>query len=415
MLKKHLSLLFILCAMLSGETFSQPNQVYIAHTDGVRADVLQNIAPVIEKSIAAKNYPGAVVLIGHRGKVIYRGVFGQRRLIPNAAPMQFDTLFDLASLTKVIATTPAIMQLLEQGKLSLDAPVAKYWPAFGAHGKANITLRELLTHESGLPADLPEPQNAAELYHQIEELTLTPSTEKKFVYSDINFIILAHLVELITHESFDHYTQQHIFTPLGMTHTFFKPAVTFKNQIAPTEIVDGHLRWGQTQDPLANAMGGVAGNAGLFSTAADLGLYAQCLLNGGRITSTLNQTKKNYLLGPLSILKMTTPQTPSTEVNVRGLGWDIDSPYSNRGVLLPVTSFGHTGWTGTSIWIDPTTQTYIIILTSRLHPKPARHNPLIEDRRLIANFVAASLTDISSYTESNTGIGELSRAYQHNS
>ena len=155
------------------------------------------------------------------------------------------------------------------------------------------------------------------------------------------------------------------------------------------------------------AMGGVSGNAGLFSNVHDISLYLQCLLNGGRIGKT-----NHYLLGPLSILKMTTPQTPPNDANVRGLGWDIDSPYSNRGILFPVTSYGHTGWTGTSIWVDPTTQTYIIILTNRLHPHANARNPLIKDRRLIANFVAASITDISTYAQSNTGLGELSRAYE---
>jgi serine-type D-Ala-D-Ala carboxypeptidase len=479
MFKKLLLLFMIIHFLLSGEAFSQTThfssgayEVTIPEIPGIRTQMLDNIAPIVEKSIAAGDYPGAVILVGHRGHVIYRGVFGYRRLLPDKAPMQFDTVFDLASLTKVVAVTPAIMQLLEQGKLTLDAPVAAYWPAFGVHGKDKITIRELLTHESGLPADisLPQPsknqdhqqnskglvkqsnsksfidqqnsksfidpknskdlsqQNSKSLiYQQIEQLH--PSLKKKFVYSDINFIVLAHLVEIISNESFDHYVQDHLFNPLRMNNTFFNPAAALRDRIAPTEISQGQLRWGKTQDPLAYAMGGVSGNAGLFSDAHDLGLYAECLLNGGRIPQTKKEraedhyrvgqthagsTEDHYLLGPLSILKMTTPQTPPQDANVRGLGWDIDSPYSNRGVLLPITSFGHTGWTGTSIWIDPTTQTYIIILTSRLHPKPAHVNQLIEDRRLIANFVAASLTDVKNVSESNTGFGELTRAYVNN-
>jgi CubicO group peptidase (beta-lactamase class C family) len=404
--------------MLSGETFSQPSiatqdtrSIDIPAIPGIRTDLLKNIAPVIEKSIANKAYPGAVVLIGHRGKTIYRGVFGYRRLTPDAAPMQYNTIFDLASLTKVVATAPAIMQLLEQGKLSLDASVATYWPAFGKNGKEKITIRQLLTHESGLPADIEFSDHSADkLYEKIIQLHFNKTSKTKFVYSDINFIILAHLVEIISGESFNDYTQNHIFKPLEMYHTFFNPKAAWLDRIAPTEKTDKGLRWGQAQDPLAFAMGGVAGNAGLFSTAEDLSRYAQCLLDGGRIASSHH--KMQHLLGPLTILKMTTPQTPPGEPNVRGLGWDIDSPYSNRGVLLPVSSFGHTGWTGTSIWIDPTTQTYIIILTSRLHPTVRQHNQLIEDRRLIANFVAASLTDIASYAQNNTGIGELSRAYR---
>jgi CubicO group peptidase (beta-lactamase class C family) len=417
--RKLLLFFVIILFIISGEAISQTSHpsgtydVIIPKNYGVRTDILENIAPVIEKSIRAGYYPGAVVLVGHRGHMIYRGVFGYQSFLPDKTLMQFDTLFDLASLTKVIATTPAIMQLLEQGKLTLDTPVATYWPTFGSHGKNKITVRELLTHESGLPADIELIHHSKELiYKQIEQLHA--SSTKKFVYSDINFI-LAHLVEILSGESFDQYAQRHIFNPLKMTNTFFNPTINLRDRIAPTELSEGQLRWGKVQDPLSFAMGGVSGNAGLFSDANDLSLYAECLLNGGRITSSKKEpTEDHYLLGPLSILKMTTPQTPPQDVNVRGLGWDIDSPYSNRGVLLPVTSFGHTGWTGTSIWVDPTTQTYIIILTSRLHPKPTPHNQLIEDRRLIATFVAASLTDISSYSESNTGLGELARAYSTN-
>ncbi|MBV8802039.1 MAG: beta-lactamase family protein, partial [Gammaproteobacteria bacterium] len=368
--------------------------IYLPQTSGIRADLLKNIAPLIEKSIAAHYYPGAVILIGHHGKIIYSGVFGNRRILPNIAPMHVNTLFDLASLTKVIATTPAIMQLIEQGKLILDAPVATYWPAFGKNGKDKITIRELLTHVSGLPADIPVTHSSkTEVYKQIEQLSLLlpihkksmpnkpdPSpanrkplsykvfhgssatnkkllpnkiitVEKKFLYSDINFIVLAHLVEIVSGESFENYCKHHIFEPLGMNHTYFLPDKSLRDNIAPTESSPSRLLWGIPQDPLAQAMGGVSGNAGLFSNVHDISLYLQCLLNGGRIGKT-----NHYLLGPLSILKMTTPQTPPNDANVRGLGWDIDSPYSNRGILFPVTSYGHTGWTGTSIWVDPTTQ-----------------------------------------------------------
>lgn len=417
--KKLLFLLAVLHFTLSGKALSQPTQlskgtydITIPKNPGIRTAILKNIAPVIEKSISAGYYPGAVVLVEHRGSMIYRGVFGYQSVLPNKVPMRFDTLFDLASLTKVIATTPAIMQLLEQGKLNLDAPVSKYWPDFGAHGKDKITIRELLIHESGLPADIDNPPPSKNLiYRRIEQLHIN-SSDRKFIYSDINFIVLSHIVEIISGESFDQYVQHHIFKPLRMNDTFFNPPLSLRNRIAPTDVIDGKIRLGQVQDPLASAMGGVSGNAGLFSDANDLSHYADCLLNGGRITPSKKETSEDqYLMSPLSILKMTTPETPPQDANVRGLGWDIDSPYSNRGILLPVTSYGHTGWTGTSIWIDPTTQTYIIILTSRLHPKAARTNQLIEDRRLIANFVAASLTDISTYSENNTGLGELTRAY----
>jgi len=417
--------------MLSGEATTQSrhfppgtHNVSIVKVSGIRTDLLQNIAPIIEKSIADGNYPGAIVLAAHRGHIIYRGVFGNRRIVPNIAPMRFNTLFDLASLTKVIATTPAIMQLVEQGKLDIDAPVAKYWPAFAENGKETITIRELLTHTSGLAPDFPasigQPKNPYSIYlwhgetealQQVKQTKLFHLPGTAFVYSDINFIVLAYLVEVITGEHFNQYARTHIFKPLGMNDTLFLPPASLRDRIAPTEIMDNKLRWGEVHDPSAFAMGGVAGNAGLFSDASDLAVYAQCLLNGGRFPHKNGKSLSSHLLGPLTIAKMTTPETPTTISDTRGLGWDIDSPYSNRGILFPMSSFGHTGWTGTSIWIDPVTQTWLIILTSRTHPIPANNNQLIQDRRVIANIVSASMTDNSLSIQHNTGQGELNRAY----
>jgi len=399
------------------------HEVVIPPVTGIRNNLLNQISLIVEKSIADGKYPGAVILAGHRGQIIYQGVFGNRRIVPDIAPMQLDTLFDMASLTKVIATTPAIMQLIEQGKLALDTPVAYYWPAFAKHGKDAVTIRELLTHTSGLPADLPGPKNQENLiiypwhgqqaaYNEIERTKLINSPGKKVVYSDINFLVLGYLVELISGENLNQYTQNHIFKPLEMTSTFFSPAAKLQGQIAPTQIINNHLRWGEVHDPTAYAMGGIAGHAGLFSNAYDLSIYAQTLLNNGRLAHQTEQV--NYLLGPLTILKMTTSQTPKEITNVRGLGWDIDSSYSNRGILFPLSSYGHTGWTGTSIWIDPVTQTWVIILTSRTHPTPANENAVPADRQTIANIVAASITDTPVTNVNNTGTGELMRAYQTN-
>lgn len=387
--------------------------VLIANAKGVRTHLLQNIAPIIEKSIAAGDYPGAVVLIAHHGKIIYRGIFGNRRIMPDVAPMRLDTIFDIASLTKVVATTPAIMQLVEQGKLDLDASVAQYWPAFATNQKESVTIRELLTHTSGLPSEITTTSNQQEIFAEICALKLQHEPGKTFLYSDVNFIVLAHLVEIISGERIDDYAQKHIFNPLKMKDTFFLPAKKLRDRIAPTELINHELRWGDVHDPSAHAMGGVAGNAGLFSDANDLGKYAQSLLEGGRLPKIFRDGKNrlSHFLGPLAITKMTTSQTPDTIAETRGLGWDIDSPYSNRGVLLPMLSFGHSGWTGTSIWIDPVTQTWIIILTSRAHPQPAKHNQLIHDRRTIANIMSASIIDIENYSFDNTGKGEIHRAY----
>jgi CubicO group peptidase (beta-lactamase class C family) len=416
---KHMWLLGLFClSAQAAPTRHFPvgtHEVYIAQQAGVRSELLNNIAPIIESSIAAGEYPGAVVLVEHKGHVIYRGVFGSRRIMPTPAPMRFNTLFDVASLTKVMATAPAIMQLVEESKLDLDAPVAHYWPAFGQNGKATITVRELLTHTSGLEPDLPTQDNivvgADEIYKQIETLKPNGPVGTVFVYSDVNFIALGYLVERITHMPLTQYAQQHIFKKIGMKDTTYLPSSKLLDRIAPTEIIRDKLRWGEVNDPTTYSMNGVSGAAGVFSDAVDINLYLQCLLNGGQVKTAAKQSKNNYLLGPLTVLKMTTPQTMPTLTEVRGLGWDIDSPYANRGVLFPTRSFGHTGWTGTSVWVDPVTQTSIIILTSRTHPKPALFNKLIMDRREIANIIAASITDVKTTLQSNTGLGELSRAY----
>jgi CubicO group peptidase (beta-lactamase class C family) len=334
--------------------------------------------------------------------------------------MHFDTIFDIASLTKVVATTPAIMQLVEQGKIDIDAPVAEYWPEFANHNKNFVTIRELLTHTSGLPADIriqTNTSNEHDTLNRICQLRLLYPAGTKFLYSDVNFIVLAHLVETLSNEHIDSYAKDHIFKPLKMSSTFFSPANKLRDRIAPTELIDKKLRWGEVHDPLAYSLGGIAGNAGVFSDAHDLGLYAQSLLNGGRLPSVFREghIKLRHFLGPLSIAKMTTPQTPDHLVDIRGLGWDIDSHYSNRGILFPTQSYGHTGWTGTSLWIDPVTQTWIVILTSRTHPFPDKDNQLIQDRRTIANIVSASIVDLSNYSLDNTGKGERIRAYPQTS
>jgi uncharacterized protein YbbC (DUF1343 family)/CubicO group peptidase (beta-lactamase class C family) len=324
---------------------------------------LAQVDSVINQAVADGNIPGAVLLVGHDGKVVYRKAYGYRELEPKRVPMTVDTIFDLASLTKVIATTTAVMQLVEQGKVRLNDPVAKYIPEFGQNGKEDITIRQLLTHYSGLAPDLDlttpwETKNTAYQLACVEPPETTPGSG--FVYSDINFIMLGDLVEKVSGETLDVYTEKHIFEPLKMTHTRFLPPASWRPKIAPTQYDENnHMLWGVVHDPTARRMGGVAGHAGLFSTADDLAKFAQTLLNGG-----------DGILSPLTVAKMTSPETPPSAPILRGFGWDIDSPFSsNRGDLLPVGSFGHTGWTGTSIWIDPTTKTYIILLTNSVHPR----------------------------------------------
>jgi serine-type D-Ala-D-Ala carboxypeptidase len=346
---------------------SRPGPASAVHAPAT-AGKLAPIASDVEKAINEGKAPGAVILIGNRGRIVYRRAFGRRALVPRKLPMHPDTIFDLASLTKVIATTTAIMQLLEQGKIRLEQPVADYWPEFGANGKSEITVRELMTHYSGLRPDLdlkpPWSGYATAMKMIAAEIPIVPPGTR-FIYSDINYETLGELVRRVSGQSLDTYCREHIFKPLGMSSTMFLPPARLRVRIAPTQYqngTSGKMLWGEVHDPTAYAMGGVAGHAGVFSTVDDLAIFAQMLLNGGIY-------RGRRVLSALSVNKMTTPQTPLGKMVVRGLGWDIDSPYaSNRGELFPVGSFGHTGFTGTDIWIDPFSQTYMILLTNAVHP-----------------------------------------------
>jgi uncharacterized protein YbbC (DUF1343 family)/CubicO group peptidase (beta-lactamase class C family) len=376
---------------------------------------LVSLATVVEEAIRAGRCPGAVVLVGQDGKVVYRRAFGDRAVVPEKVSMTVDTFFDLASMTKVIATTTAVMQLVEQGKIRLDEPVAEYWPEFRAHGKDAITARELLTHYSGLRPDLnlkPEWSGYETALKMIIEETPVAPPGTRFIYSDINFEILGEIVQRASGQSLDIYCAEHIFKPLGMKGTGFNPPASLRERIAPTQYQHGDtgkMLWGEVHDPTAYNMGGVAGHAGLFSTADDLAIFAQMLLNGGTYGGV-------RLLSPLTVEKMTTPQTPPNAVGLRGLGWDIDSPFaSNRGELFPVGSYGHTGWTGTSIWIDPISKTYVILLTSRVHPDGK--GDVIGLRARVATVVAsalgpASAEQVLASRRSLTGYFELMRSYR---
>jgi uncharacterized protein YbbC (DUF1343 family)/CubicO group peptidase (beta-lactamase class C family) len=351
-------------------------------TSATTAVRLGAVDSIIQQAIENKSIPGAVLLIGHDGKVIYRKAYGERSLEPQRAPMTIDTVFDLASLTKVIATTTAVMQLVEQGKVRMNDPVAKYLPEFAQNGKEDITVRQLMTHYSGLEPDLDlkmpwEGKDTA--YKMAFSDAPAQAPGSGFMYSDVNFIVLGALVERVSGETLDEYVVRHIFAPLKMTRTRFVPPASWRAKIAPTQYDENeHMLWGVVHDPSARRMGGVAGHAGLFSTADDLAKFAQVLLNGG-----------DGILSAAAVEKMTTPEQPPAAPVLRGFGWDIDSPLSsNRGDFLPVGSYGHTGFTGTSIWIDPTTQTYIILLTNAVHP---RGGNAIALRTKVATEVAAAL------------------------
>ncbi len=347
------------------------------------AERLAPVDAIVKNAIERGHTPGAVVLIGHQGKVIYRKAFGNRSLEPTIEPMSVDTVFDMASLTKVMATTGSVMRMVQLGQIKLNDPVSRYIPEFAQNGKGEVTIRQLLTHYSGLRPDLdlkPEWTSQLEAFRLASAEKLINPPGSTFVYSDINFIVLGELVQKMSGMMLNRYAETFIFEPLGMTNSRFLPPQSWFLRIAPTakDERSGLVLRGLVHDPTARQMGGVAGHAGLFSTADDTAKFAQAMLNGGA-----------PVWSKLTVEKMTTPQQPPNMTVLRGLGWDIDSPYStNRGDLLPVGSFGHTGFTGTSLWIDRITDTYIVILTNAVHVK---NGNVVTMRSEVATTVAAAL------------------------
>ena len=378
-------------ATLSAQTFS----------GGPAVDAAINLA------VEQGRLPGAVLIVGHNGQVVYRKAYGKRALVPQPETMTVDTIFDCASLTKVIATTSSMMKLYEQGKFRLNDKVTDYIPEFQG-GKSEITLRNLFTHFSGLPPDVPltTPWTGYETGIGLactDKPTGPPGV--RHVYSDINFILLGEIVHRLSGQMLSDYAKQNVFLPLGMKETMFQPPASLVPRIAPTERLNktGAPLRGVVHDPTARNMGGIAGHAGMFSTADDLARFAQMMIDGGDVAG-------GRLFSPLTVAKFTEPQTPPDQPILRGLGWDIDSPYSsNRGELFPIGSFGHTGFTGTSVWIDPFTKTYVILLANSVHPEL---RPAITGlRSKVATIVAAAVgvgvqgVTLTGYNETQSGAG----------
>ncbi|HYV27072.1 MAG TPA: serine hydrolase domain-containing protein, partial [Candidatus Eisenbacteria bacterium] len=327
-------------------------------------DVLDKMDAEITHAIAEGKLPGAVLWVEHDDSH-YTKAFGERALVPQSETMTKDTIFDVASLTKVLATAPSVMLLLERGKLKLDERVQTYLPEFKGHGKDAITLRHLLTHTSGLRAGLgaSPPWSGYEKAIELacaEIVTNAPGTF--FRYSDINFIVLGEVVRRVSGSKLDEFAAREIFQPLKMTDTGFLPPASMLGRIAPTEKAGAEILRGKVHDPTARRMGGVAGHAGLFSTAADLARFAHMMLHRGELEGT-------RILKPETVKLMTSVQSPEAVPARRGLGWDIDSAYSRpRGEVFPLGSFGHTGFTGACFWIDPFSETFVIFLSNRVHP-----------------------------------------------
>ena len=373
------------------------------------------IDTLINEAVARNAIPGAVVLIGQNGRIVFEKSYGSRALDPKREAMTADTVFDCASLTKVVATSTSIMKLVEQGKIRLNDKVTQYLPGFQG-GKSDITIRLLLTHFSGLRPDLDLKPVWSGYETGIQKALIdkpVAAPGERFQYSDINFILLGEIVKKVSGKSLPEFARDTIYKPLGMTDTMFQPPAALRPRIAPTEHYPGDaapLR-GIVHDETTKFMGGIAGHAGLFSTAQDLSKYAEMLLNHGERNGV-------RVLSPLTVRKFTEPATPAGQPILRGLGIDLDSPFSaNRGELFPIGSFGHTGFTGTSLWMDPSTKTYVIILSNSVHPH--RRPPITALRAKIATIAAANSgidapgSVLTGFNETTTGAG-IRRAVARN-
>lgn len=384
------------------------------------------IDQIVEAEIGARQLPGAVVMVGREGRIAWHRAYGNRALEPAPEAMTPDTIFDLASLTKVVATATSVMILVDRGLVRLGDPVARYIPEFGEMGKRTITVEQLLTHRAGLIADNEVrdfESGSAKALENIWRLAPVAVPGSRMIYSDVGYIVLGELIRRVGGKPVDQFAEENIFKPLGMGSTGFNPLVRFggaiRQRIAPTErrggnrrvdstgeVTAGEERWmrGEVHDPRAWLLGGVAGHAGLFSSADDLAIYCQTILNGGEF-------RGQRILSPLAVRRMTEGRPSggnATDAVVRGLGWDIFSGFSsNRGDLFPVGSFGHTGFTGTSLWLDPASRTFVVFLSNRVHPKLDAQKPADVGslRGRVASVVAASIISPPFAAVASTGTG----------
>src|SRR5688572_24620149 len=379
-------------------------------TVSISATRLAEMDSVIADEIAKRRLPGAVVYVGRKGRLVWQKTYGSRVVDPVREAMTPETIFDVASLTKVVATATSIMILVERGKLRLNDPVSLHIPELKGDGRERVTIEQLLTHVSGYGPDFDLRERWTGHDEAIKKLITEPLRTPpgtRFTYSDIGFIALGEVVGRVSGMPLDQFAKKNIFEPLRMRDTGFRPNANLQTRIAPTEKRRGQLSYlgdtaanvgpegelwlrGLVHDPTSYRMNGVAGHAGLFSTANDLAIYAQMVLNGGEYGGV-------RILAPLTIAEMTRPRIVTSTGGTRGLGWDINSSFSsNRGELFPLGSFGHTGFTGTSIWIDPASEMFVVFLSNRVHPDGKGDvGPL---RGRVSSIVAGSVTDTAVVT-----------------
>jgi uncharacterized protein YbbC (DUF1343 family)/CubicO group peptidase (beta-lactamase class C family) len=355
------------------------------------ASRLAAVDTAVQDSIAKGETPGAVVLVEHDRRVALRRAYGSRAVEPAREPATPDTIYDIASLTKSVATAPSIMILVEEGKVRLGDPVVRYLPEFGSGGadRAKVTVEQLLVHRAGFPPDDPLELYTGppeEIFARKFALPLASAPGQRFVYSDVGYEVLGELVRRVSGQSLDEFAAARIFKPLGMSHTTFLPLAHGipASRIAPTERSDGRLLRGDVHDPRARALGGVAGHAGVFSTADDLARFCRMILQGGGLGGA-------RVLSPLGVEALTRSRFYG-DGDVRALGFDMATAYSrNRGDLFPLGSFGHTGFTGTSLWIDPASRSFVVFLSNRVHPNGA--GDVNRLRALVATIAAAAIEE----------------------
>ncbi len=380
---------------------------FAQNTTGVSAQRLARIDGLVNEAIAKKQTPGAVVFVGHKNKIVLRKAYGNRSLVQQKEAMTIDTIFDLASVTKVVATSTSIMILVERGQVRLSDSITTYIPELKGEGRDRITIEMLLIHRSGYAPDF----DLREKWTGYDEMLKRLYTERlqnppntRFVYSDIGMIALGEVVRRVSGKTLDVFARENVFVPLNMKDTAFNPSKNLLSRIAPTENVKGQLSYlggsaegigeegerilrGEVHDPTSFRMGGVAGHAGLFSTVDDLAIYCQMILNGGQISG-------KRILSPTTVAQMTRPRAVAEDGSSRGLGWDMNSGFSmNRGEIFPLGSFGHTGFTGTSIWIDPASESFVIFLSNRVHPDGKGDVGILRGK--VASVVASSIEDSS--------------------
>lgn len=343
---------------------------------------------VIEGAIADSTIPGAVLIVGRSGRIAYERAYGMRSWERTQEPMTLDTVFDMASVTKPMATAASIMKLVETGSIRLQDRVSAYLPEFRSAGKGGISVAQLLTHTSGLAPGVPVRSIVASHGTYCPEAVwwwvvenpprVEPGTE--FIYSDLNYLTLSRIVHRVSGRTLDVFAREEIYEPLGMADTGFNPPPEMLGRIAPTERLENELLRGVVHDPMARMLGGVGGSAGLFSSARDIAVFCQMLLNGGEYNGV-------RVYSPLTVRAMTHERDMG-----RAYGFDVLSPYSSiRGDLIGLDSFGHSGYTGTSVWIDYEQELFVVLLTNRVYPDDS--GSVVGLRSKVSNVVAAAIIE----------------------